>query len=96
MKGRQFLIISYDIVDDRRRLKVAKMLLDFGAQRVQRSVFECYITPANVEKLRERLRRLVDEQEDSVRFYRLCDVCLETIERMGAAQPIDEPGLRII
>ncbi|GIW89758.1 MAG: CRISPR-associated endoribonuclease Cas2 1 [Pirellulaceae bacterium] len=96
MRGKRFLVISYDIVDDRRRLKVAKTLLDFGAQRVQRSVFECYITPANQEKLRQRLQRLIDEQEDSVRFYRLCDECLTTVERMGVAAPIDEPGLLII
>jgi CRISPR-associated protein Cas2 len=96
MRGRAFIIISYDIVDDRRRLKVAKTLLDFGGKRVQRSVFEGYITPANLAKLRAKVRALIDEQEDSVRFYRLCDVCLETIEHMGAAQPIEEPGLLII
>ncbi|HHY54207.1 MAG TPA: CRISPR-associated endonuclease Cas2 [Chloroflexi bacterium] len=96
MKGRTFIVVSYDIVDDRRRLKVAKTLLDFGGQRVQRSVYEGYITPANLEKLRQRVRRLIDEKEDSVRFYRLCDACLESIEHLGAAQAIDEPGLLII
>ena len=96
MKGRRFIVVSYDIVDDRRRLKIAKTLLDFGGQRVQRSVFECYITPANLEKLRQRLSKLVNESEDSVRFYRLCDDCQNLIERMGQAQPIDEPGLLII
>jgi CRISPR-associated protein Cas2 len=63
---------------------------------VQYSVFEGYITPANLEKLRERMRRLIEAKEDSVRIYRLCDVCLESIERMGEAKPIDEPGLLII
>jgi CRISPR-associated protein Cas2 len=96
MRGRHFVVVSYDIVDDRRRLKIAKTLLDFGGQRVQRSVFECYITPANLEKLRQRLRKLIEEREDSVRFYRLCDDCQSVIERMGQAQPIDEPGLLII
>lgn len=96
MRGRNFIVISYDIVDDRRRLKTAKALLDFGGRRVQRSVFECYITPANLEKLRQRLQRLIEESEDSVRFYRLCDDCQGVIERMGQAEPIDEPGLLII
>ena len=96
MKGRAFIVVSYDIVDDRRRLKVAKTLLDFGGRRVQRSVFEGYITPANLEKLQARVRTLIDAKEDSVRFYRLCDVCLESIEHMGVAQPIEEPGLLII
>lgn len=96
MKGRAFVVVSYDVVDDRRRQKVAKALLDFGGQRVQRSVFECYITTANLEKLRQRVRKLIEEKEDSVRFYRLCDTCLESIEHMGIAQAIDEPGLLII
>lgn len=96
MRGRRFVVISYDIVDDRRRLKTAKALLDFGGRRVQRSVFECYITPANLEKLRQRLQRLIEESEDSVRFYLLCDECQNVIERMGQAEPIDEPGLLII
>jgi CRISPR-associated protein Cas2 len=96
MRGRAFIVVSYDIVDDRRRLKVAKALLDFGGKRVQRSVFEGYITPANLEKLRERVRKVIDDREDSVRFYRLCDLCLESIEHMGAAEPIEAPGLLII
>jgi len=49
-----FVVISYDIADDRRRLKVAQTLLDFGGERVQRSVFECYITERNYERLQRR------------------------------------------
>jgi len=96
MRGRYFIIVSYDIVEDRRRLKVAKLLLDFGGRRVQRSVFECYITPANLDRLRQRVERLIEAKEDSVRFYRLCDECLAVVERIGVAEPIDEPGLLII
>ena len=96
MRGRSFIVVSYDVVDDRRRLKIAKVLLDFGGQRVQRSVFECFITPANLEKLRQKVQRLIDEDADSVRFYKLCDGCQATVERMGKAEPIDEPGLLII
>lgn len=91
-----FVVISYDIPDDRRRLKVAKALLDYGGERVQWSVFECYITARNLERLHQRLRRIHDAEEDSIRFYRLCGECRLTVERMGQAKAIDEPGLRII
>jgi CRISPR-associated protein Cas2 len=92
----QFLVVSYDIPDDKRRLKVAKLLLDYGAARVQRSVFELYVTPRHLDLLQARLGRLHDANEDSIRFYFLCATCRPKVVYMGQAQPIDEPGLLII
>ena len=43
-------VISYDIVSDKLRNKVAKILLDYG-KRVQYSVFECYISQKQFEEL---------------------------------------------
>jgi CRISPR-associated protein Cas2 len=91
-----FVLISYDIPNDRRRLKVAKILLDYGGERVQRSVFECYITSRNFKSLQERLQRVYDEEEDSIRFYSLCETCQSKMILVGVAKPIEEPGLRII
>jgi CRISPR-associated protein Cas2 len=91
-----FVIVSYDILDDKRRLKVARVLLDHGGQRVQRSVFECYITLRNLDQLRDRLRKVIAQEEDSVRFYRLCGACQFLVGRLGVAEPIDAPGLRIV
>ncbi len=91
-----FVVISYDIVDNRRRLKAARLLLDFGGQRVQRSVFECHITARNLERLQARLTRLIDPEVDSIRIYRLCAACQAQIVFMGVAEPTDEPGLLII
>jgi len=91
-----FILISYDIPNDRRRLKVAKVLLDYGGERVQRSVFECYITARNFKRLHERLQQVYNEEEDSIRFYSLCETCQSKMILMGVATPIDEPGLRII
>jgi CRISPR-associated protein Cas2 len=65
---RQFLVVSYDISDDKRRRKVMQALEDFGS-RVQYSVFECRLSPAEVEKLKKRLKPYVREAADSIRFY---------------------------
>ena len=46
--------------------------------------------------LRQRLLRVIDAAQDSVRMYRLCGGCQTTVERFGVAEPIDEPGLLII
>lgn len=65
---KHFVVVSYDICNDRRRRKVMKIMEGFG-ERVQYSVFECRLTLAQVGRLQERLRRWVNPQEDSVRFY---------------------------
>ena len=96
MRGEVFVVISYDIPDDKRRLKVAKLLLDYGGQRVQWSVFDCYITSRNLDRLRERLQKVFKAEQDSIRFYRLCDACYPRVVFLGKARPIDEPGLMII
>lgn len=65
---KQFLIVSYDISNDKRRTKAAKTLEDFGT-RVQYSVFECRLLPPQVEKLKKRLKPFVREAQDTIRFY---------------------------
>jgi CRISPR-associated protein Cas2 len=69
-----FVVISYDVADDRRRAKVADILLGSG-ERVQFSVFECRLTGEELEKLRAKLTKAIAPTEDSVRFYSLCERC---------------------
>ena len=71
---RQFVVVSYDSPDDRRRNRVCKLLKDYG-ERVQYSVFECLLRPEELKRLRERLKPLLVPEEDDVRFYRLCENC---------------------
>lgn len=71
---RHFVVVSYDIPDDRRRTRVWKLLKDYG-ERVQYSVFECVLRPGDLKRLRERLKPLLVMEEDDVRFYRLCESC---------------------
>ena len=90
------VVVSYDVPDNRRRGKIAQALQDFGGERVQLSVFECYLTPRNWTRLQERLGKIINLDEDSVRLYRLCDQCRGNILFLGCAATIEEPGLRII
>ncbi len=66
-------VISYDIVDDTRRSKVAKVLLDYG-ERVQYSVFEITILE-KIPEIKERVSRFIDRKEDNIRYYMLCRGC---------------------
>ena len=90
-----FYAISYDIRDDRRRLKVAKILEDFG-DRVQLSVFEARLEAGDLERLQRRLAEQVNLEEDSLRFYRLCAACVPRVEVLGQAQVTQEPDFIII
>lgn len=63
-------LAHYDVPDDRRRNRLARLLQGYG-ERVQYSVFECMLDDDQHAALRRRMERLVNAQEDSVRFYRL-------------------------
>ena len=69
------ILVTYDVStetnDGKRRLrKVAEACLAYG-QRVQKSVFECSLNEIQLEQLKHRLLQCVNEQEDSLRIYRL-------------------------
>ncbi|HED03223.1 MAG TPA: CRISPR-associated endonuclease Cas2 [Candidatus Fraserbacteria bacterium] len=87
-----FIIISYDIQDDRRRTKIMKTLKDYG-QWVQYSVFECKLEKMNYLKMKARLDKLICPEEDSVRFYFLCEKDVARIERLGGVQPLSEGAI---
>ncbi len=92
---RAFYVLAYDISDDRRRLKIARLMESLG-ERVQESVFEAYLTPRELERLLRRVERLLESQEDSVRVYRLCGACRGTIRTLGRAQLTPPPGVIIV
>lgn len=67
---RRTYIVAYDICDDRRLHKVHKTLRGFG-DRLQYSVFECQLTPADVSICRRRLSDIIDHTVDQVLFIDL-------------------------
>ena len=82
--AKQFILVSYDIPKNKRRLKIMKTLEGFGS-RVQFSVFECQLKPAQLIELRKRLYRLA-KKEDSIRFYYLSADDVKRIEIFGSGE----------
>jgi CRISPR-associated protein Cas2 len=82
---RHWVVVSYDSPNDRRRTKVMKTLAGYG-HRVQYSVFECELRPADLEKLKARLKTLIQPEEDDVRFYDLCENCQGKVTMLGRAK----------
>ena len=94
------VLISYDVAvtgegGQRRLRRVAKACQDYG-QRVQFSVFECIVDPAQWTVLRERLIDEIDEEKDSLRFYFLGANWKRRVEHIGAKKAIDQEGPLVV
>jgi CRISPR-associated protein Cas2 len=90
------MLITYDVGTvtsaGRRRLRrVARACLNYG-QRVQNSVFECEVDPAQWTKLKARLTAEIDPEKDSLRFYRLGAEGRRRIEHIGSKAVPDLEG----
>ena len=80
----KYVVISYDISDDRTRRKVANVLADYG-RRVQYSVFECRVDAKTLKKIIAMLTPFA-KGNDSIRVYQLCDACLKKVVLLGRGE----------
>jgi CRISPR-associated protein Cas2 len=80
-----FVLISYDIPNDKRRTKVMKLLKNFG-NHVQFSVFECELKEEPYGRLREQLEALIAPKEDNVRLYFFDEDAIKKIEMLGVGE----------
>lgn len=92
---RSFYVLAYDIANDRRRQKIAK-LCESMAERVQGSVFEGYFTAAELEKLIKKAKRLMKMDEDGLRIYTLCTACRGKVITHGCGHITEPPGIVIV
>ena len=89
------ILVSYDVVDDRRRTRLAHSLKDFG-RRVQYSVFECELDDRQIELLQSRVVGFIETEEDSVRIYKFCAACRARVEILGLGGPSEAPDVFIL
>jgi len=95
-----FVLVSYDVSTtdpkgSRRLNRVAKACKDYG-QRVQYSVFECIVDPAQWAVLKDRLIKEIDDEKDSLRFYYLGSNWRRRVEHVGSKKTIDQEGPLIV
>ena len=94
------VVVCYDVATvepagQRRLRRVAKACKDYG-QRVQFSVFECNIDPAQWTALRQKLIDEIDPEADSLRFYFLGANWRRRIEQVGMKKSYDPEGPLIV
>lgn len=84
------VLITYDVNTEdakggKRLRKVAKICVNYG-QRVQNSVFECLLSPAELCLVKSKLLGVIDDQKDSLRIYNLGNNYKSRIEHYGAKE----------
>jgi CRISPR-associated protein Cas2 len=87
------VMVAYDVntqeAPGRKRLRrISKACENFG-KRVQRSIFECVVDKEQWVVLRSSLLRIMNKEEDSLRFYFLNEEARNKIEHHGIAKPPD-------
>ena len=94
------VLITYDVNTEdaagRKRLRqIAKQCVNYG-QRVQNSVFECVVDAAQCKQLQHKLRTIMDEEKDSLRFYYLGNKYETRIEHFGAKPGYQAEGILMV
>lgn len=94
------VLVTYDVntqtkAGQKRLRKVAKQCQNYG-QRVQNSVFECLVEPAQWKLLQFALEDIIDKEKDSLRYYYLGNEWKKRVEHVGAKETLDMEGTLIL
>jgi CRISPR-associated protein Cas2 len=89
------VLVVYDVPDDKRRNKLAIFLEGYG-RRVQYSVFECFLSLAEMRKLHQQVAKRVNPKEDNVRFYWMTKDTLSQTLTIGSELPKEPPSTYIV
>jgi CRISPR-associated protein Cas2 len=92
---RQFIVVVYDISNDKRRTKLHNALLNYGSP-VQYSVFECLLEKEDLEKMKAHIGRIIRPRKDRVRYYHLCAACLAKTEVTSGPEVLQETDVIIV
>ena len=95
-----YVLVTYDVstttpAGKARLRRAAKVCLDHG-QRVQNSVFECKVDPAQLVALKSRLLEIINPETDSLRFYHLGSNWHHKVEHHGANDGYDVDGTLVV
>lgn len=94
------VLVTYDVNTEtpqsQKRLRHVAKICENRGQRVQKSVFECLVDPAQWVEMRQKLADTINPQTDSLRFYFLGSNWKRRIEHVGAKPSYDPQGTLIV
>ena len=86
-----FVVVCYDITDDRRRSRLYRRLKKFGIG-VQYSVYECLLTKSRIAEMKKMVKATIKKEKgDRVRYYMLCEACRNRVEATDGVVNQDKP-----
>lgn len=92
---KQFILVAYDISNDKRRTRLHNKLLDFGTP-VQYSVFECLLDDKELARMKKVTLKVIKPKEDRVRYYYLCQGCVARTEVTSGREVLAEEPVIIV
>ena len=92
---KQFVVVVYDISNDRRRTKLHNALRDYGTP-VQYSVFECLLDEEGLQRMKRAVGRAIRPRVDRVRYYYLCQACLRNVEMTSGVEVLSEEEVIVV
>ena len=94
-RNKRWFLVSYDVRDPKRLRRVARHIEGYGV-RLQYSLFRCYLSKREVERMRWELARIL-AQDDSILIIGLCPSCAKRVrERNKGALPHEDETFEII
>ena len=94
------VLVTYDVntetAEARKRLRHVAKTCENRGQRVQNSVFECLVDPAQWTALKQALINIIDQKQDSLRFYFLGKNWKRRVEHFGAKPGYDPQGPLVV
>jgi len=93
--SKQFVVVAYDIPDDRRRQRLHHVLEGFGTP-VQYSVFECLLDEKGLARMKKAVTRTIRPRLDHVRYYYLCAACQKRIETTRGPEAVHEQHTLVV
>jgi len=87
---KSWYLITYDVRDPKRWRKLYKLMRGYG-ERIQYSVFRCWLSERQLQKLRWEVEKRIDA-EDAVLFVGLCEACVARIESRNRPEAWEQEG----
>ena len=87
MQGARWWLVCYDVRDAKRLRKTAKHMEGYG-ERMQYSIFRCWLNPRQLQCLRWELTEIL-ETEDDVLFVPVCSTCSANV--LGTHSTLKDP-----
>lgn len=95
MADQDFIVVVYDISNDKRRTRLHKALKNYG-NPVQYSVFECILEKDEIKKMKKEIKKILRPRSDHLRYYYICQACQGKIEVVGRTEVTKEEKVIVV